>query len=481
MRYLVEKYKNFSLPLKTTIWFLFCSFFLKGISFISAPIFTRILSTEEYGIQSIFSSYEQVFLILSTFEMAGGAYVRGLMKYKSQAKEFLQGIILLSTILTSIVFCFFLIFSEFFCDLSGVSIWPFILMFAYLLLYPSFQCWMMKGRFEYQYKKVVVATIFMSTSSTLCSLLAVIFISPTAECKIISGLIVNIIICSLFFVKSCSIKVIKSNWAFIKETMIFSLKFQSPLVLHSLSYLILAQMDRIMIGALDSKTNAAIYSVAYSVAVIVSIFQSALRDSFSPYRLKSLEKRSYGNIKKSTSGIVFIVFLVILIFLLIIPEGYKILFPEEYQSGIKLIPPITTSMFFMALYGIFVDVEEFFCKTKYVAIASSVAAVMNIILNYFGMLFFGYEICAYTTLVTYMVMAFLHFLFTNRILRENKIKTSSLFDLRVIVLFSIISFLLGVLCDNIYSFVVLRYFILFVILILVLIFRKKIIAIIKER
>ena len=40
-------YKNLALPLKASLWFTICNFILKAISFITVPLFTRYLSTEE--------------------------------------------------------------------------------------------------------------------------------------------------------------------------------------------------------------------------------------------------------------------------------------------------------------------------------------------------------------------------------------------------------------------------------------------------
>ena len=40
------------------------NYLLKGISFLSAPIFTRLLSTSEFGEYSIYCSYEGIIYIL---------------------------------------------------------------------------------------------------------------------------------------------------------------------------------------------------------------------------------------------------------------------------------------------------------------------------------------------------------------------------------------------------------------------------------
>ena len=61
---IVNKYKQMSLPAKAAIWFTICNFVLKGISFISGPIFTRVLSTDEYGLQHTLKGFSNIEMML---------------------------------------------------------------------------------------------------------------------------------------------------------------------------------------------------------------------------------------------------------------------------------------------------------------------------------------------------------------------------------------------------------------------------------
>ena len=45
----IEKYKSMSVQARAALWFVACSFLQKGISFITVPIFTRLLTTDQYG------------------------------------------------------------------------------------------------------------------------------------------------------------------------------------------------------------------------------------------------------------------------------------------------------------------------------------------------------------------------------------------------------------------------------------------------
>ena len=60
-----KKINNLSPAAKASFWFVVSNVMLKGISFITTPIFTRILGPNDYGITSVFVSWEGVISIFA--------------------------------------------------------------------------------------------------------------------------------------------------------------------------------------------------------------------------------------------------------------------------------------------------------------------------------------------------------------------------------------------------------------------------------
>ena len=60
---LINKYKVMSEDVKCSIYYIICNLFQKGIAFVTVPIFTRVMSTEQYGQFSVFQSWIQIFII----------------------------------------------------------------------------------------------------------------------------------------------------------------------------------------------------------------------------------------------------------------------------------------------------------------------------------------------------------------------------------------------------------------------------------
>lgn len=478
MNNFLTKYHNLSIPIKATFWFTICNFLLKGISFITVPLFAQLLSTDEYGIVSIYNSYQQIFLIFATLELSLGAFQRGILKYRKDIYLFGESVQLLWSINTIIMFLIVLPFKDIFIKLTDTSLTVFILMFMYFIFYPSYDCWVTKKRFDYKYKPAVIATILFTLFTTMGSLISVAIIGHNAEIKITSMLILQILFCIPFYIKNINFRIIKKNKTKVIEFWRFSLLFQLPLVLHSLSYLILAQADRIMIGELVGRSEAALYSVAYSIANVVIIFQASINQVFKPWRFQKLEAHDYKSIKNITNIMITLLGTIIIVFVLVAPEIMKLLFNDEYYEAVWTIPPIALSVFFMFLYTVFTDVESYFSKTKYIMYASVICALVNIVLNFIGIYFWGYISCGYATLISYILFALLHYFFMKKIVKSENIK-EKVFNCRFLIIVSILLIILMIISTLLYRYIYTRYLILVLILVSCFHFKKEIINIFK--
>ena len=60
-----DKYLSMPLPVKAALWFTICNFLQRGVTMITTPIFTRVLSEEQYGIYSTYLSWENLLLMIT--------------------------------------------------------------------------------------------------------------------------------------------------------------------------------------------------------------------------------------------------------------------------------------------------------------------------------------------------------------------------------------------------------------------------------
>lgn len=161
--------------------------------------------------------------------------------------------------------------------------------------------------------------------------------------------------------------------------------------------------------------------------------------------------------------------------LTISPELIRIFLTDAYLPCIYIVPPLVVGMFFQFLYLFFYDLEYYYKKPQWIACASIVAAVLNLILNFIFIPRFGYIAACYTTVASYFVLLLMNYVFAGR-LGANKV-----YDIRQIlansagvVLYTVLMF---VFVDVVWA----RYLLLAVITIVLFAFEyKKMLEVIKS-
>ena len=457
----IKNYNKLEVHSRAAIWFTLCNFGVRILNFISAPILARLLTSDQYGIVSVFNAYQQIVIILATLELYYGAYNKGYLKFNDCLGEFTFSLILLSNVITIGMFLLSIPAKTIFVRHIHLGANVLLLVFLMILVQPAFYCWVAKLRYEYKYQKVVLASITFSTFSVFVPIIIIRFINASAEAKVFSTLLVSILFYIPFYIslicqniKTVKIKHVTKFWR-------FALSFQMPLMIHSLSFLILGQSDRIMISEMVDASTAGIYSVSYTIGSLATVLQTSINQAYQPFRYSCLKQKDYKKFSKSTNNIMFVFGLTIIAFSLVAPEIIKLLFSEEYQQAMYIIPAIVASSFFMLLYSIFVDIETYFEKTKYVMYASCSCAVLNIVLNYFAISRFDYRVCGLTTLVSYIAFAIMHYILMQRTCKSKKID-KNLIDIKRVIGTSAMILVIECVTTLLYDNVIIRYLMIIV-------------------
>ena len=131
MQTLIDKIKSLPVAVKTSILYLVCSVFQKGIAFIAVPIYTRLVPADQYGVYSLYQSWDSVLCIFATLNMWNYVYNNGMLKYEQRRDAFTSALVGLSGLLTTILLVLFLLGQKLFLVLSGLPLVVVFLMFAY--------------------------------------------------------------------------------------------------------------------------------------------------------------------------------------------------------------------------------------------------------------------------------------------------------------------------------------------------------------
>lgn len=466
-----------SSPAIATIWFTIGNFIAKGISFISLPLFTHIMLSSEYGLSALFLTYEQIFLILGTFEMYLGTYQRGLFKFKESDDVYSGFTVALMNGITTLAFFLLLLNGSILFKYTKITVVILVAMFFRTVFQPAYECWIVRRRIEYDYKPAFIANVILATFNLLIPLLAMYYYDCTAETRIVSGL-VAVSVFTVFFWANEIKKIKRINIGLAQSFLKYNIRMSLPNVPHALSFLILANADRIMIGKLVGESAVAYYSVAYAVGSVLMIIQTSISSIFSPWMYKKIEMHKEKEISNACSKIALLLGIATFVFTLIVPDVFKLFFTKDYYDAIECIPPIALSAFFMFIYSAFVHFELFNEKPLYIMIVSVTCAFLNIAMNYCFIPIFGYKACCWTTLISYICFAMGHYTFANRLSAKNK--TIFPFNIMELGIISLVLVILTCMNSVIYKHVVIRYFVVLVVLVIAYINRKRLFSIIKS-
>lgn len=470
-----KKYNGLSKPLKASFWFLITGFLQKGISVITTPIFTRLLSTSEYGQFSIYNSWAGIITIFATLNLSAGVFMRGLIKFEDDRDTFTSSIQGLTTTTVLICSLIYILFYEFWSSIFDL---PFILMvsmFINLLVTPAFQFWSSRQRVDFKYKKLVALTLFNTIATSVIGVIAVRNSVYKVEARVVSSVVINIVSFGFLYLKQA-----KAGGTFYnKKYWRYALAFNLPLIPHYLSQVVLSQADRIMINSMCGPSEAGIYSVAYALSMIMLIVNTSVINTLNPWMYKKIEKKKYKEISRVSYIVLGIIATANLILIVIAPEAISVMAPKDYYEAIWIIPPVAASVFFMFMYSLFANFEFYYEKTKFIMLASIIGAILNIVLNYIFIDKFGFIAAGYTTLCCYIIYAFLHYYFMRKINKEYMNETK-VYNEKIILCISLGFLALGTVFTMLYTNTILRYIALIVILIIISFNISKISEILKK-
>ncbi len=461
---------NLSVQAKASFWALVCGIIQKGVAVITTPIFTRLLSTSEYGQFNVFNSWLQILTIVISLNLSAGVFQQGLVKFEEDAKKYTSSMQGLSLLLSSFWALVYFLFRGFWNNLLSLTTEQMILMIALIWLSSVFGFWLAEQRNEYKYKALVVVTL---TVAVLSPVLSVVLIM-SSEDKVTARILGNFFVALAVYVPLFVIQIKKGGHFASLKYWKYALAFNLPLVPHYLSQVILNSSDRIMIGRIAGDGFAGIYGLAYSLSMIMTIINNALSQTLSPWVYKKIKAEKTEDIKIVAYPAMILVAFANIVLILIAPEAVRIFAPAEYFDAVWIIPPVVLSVYYMFIYDFFAKFAFYYEKRTFITIASVAGAALNIVLNLIFIKKFGYIAAGYTTLFCYIVYACCHYLFMNKVCRENcgGIKP---YSTKIILLISAAFTAFGLLLLLTYKYIVIRYSIVALALAAVIVFRKKII------
>lgn len=400
--------------IKAGVGYTIGNYLLKGIGFITIPIFSRLLSTADFGIYNTFMAYEGILYLF--VGLALHMSIKN-AKYKYGEKkidEYTSSI----SLIPIFVALFYLIIANLLLPWIQGSLRLSRTYINLLLLYSlcSSLLYIYQNRLVLDYKtgKYLILSYFNALSSVALSIFFIVFVFKKEKYmgRILGSLLPMIIIA--FWIQYQLFKLAKPKIR--KEYFQYSLKISLPIIPHGIGQVILSSFDRIMITNMVSASASGLYSFAYTIYSIILVAGNSISTVFEPWAYERLNANDKESLQKRGGQFIILLSYVSALAMLLSPELVWILGSKKYVDAIPAITPVLFGGFFAMAYTIPSIIEYYKEKTKYIAVGTITAAIINIITNLLFIPKYGYLAAAYTTLFSYILYYFFHTIVAKKLL-----------------------------------------------------------------
>lgn len=429
------------------LWYAFGNIFVKGMVFVSTPIFTRLLSKTEYGIFSNFTSWISVLSVIVTLDFTA-SIARAKYDYDGNMETYLSSILLTSNFVTLVAYIMVEFNSNFFEKTFAMDIKYIRMMFFYIMFLPAFSYLQTKHRIYRKYKFFVAFAVL----SALLRVGAAIVLIWIMEDKLLGRTIGDVLPVTVMNIVLWGIIVYRGkgiDWNCVKYAAIISI----PLIPHAISGIVLGSSDRIMITQYVGAEANAMYTLAYQSSLLANLLWTSMNQAWAPWLFDNIQANNRKQIDKNSRIYLGVFAILVVGVLLLTPEVMLALGGMQYYEARFVMPPVILGCVFQFVYGMYVNLEIYAKKTGIISIGTVLAAILNIGLNAIFIPRFGYIAAAYTTLAGYMALFVFHFFIVKVMLKDLK----DLYSYKFIFAILSLLFLCGCFVLGLYQNVTLRY------------------------
>lgn len=389
----------------------------KLLSFLLVPLYTSVLTTEEYGNYDFVNVTISLLIPILTLNISEAA-LRFLLDSKKNKKD-VCNISLRINLISILIFMFLAIFNKIFGIINILNNYfiYFILLYIITVFYQYFQN-VIRGLDKIKVLAIsgIINSIFMLGLNIYFLLVLKLGLAGYFLANIIANIIATIYLFLNANIRD-NIRIFYKNNKELKNEMI---NYSKPLMLNSIGWWINNVSDRYIVTYLCGVAANGIYSVSYKIPSILSIIQTIFNQAWGISAIKEFDRKDEDNFFKNiycSYNIIMIISCSILILLTKILA--KFLYSNEFYAAWEYMPFLMISIVFGALSGLLGGIFSAVKDTKTLGITTALGALLNIILNVILIKFVGVIGAAIATAFSIFVVWLIRIFKINKYIKLN--------------------------------------------------------------
>jgi len=380
---------------------------IQGITFLSAPVFSRLLGTANYGIVAMYHTWGELMSILfplqvnATLHMARNRFpLEEQDRYQSAAMG-------LGTVLYLLCSALCLLFLQ---PLSRVlKMEPAMICVLLVFSFGQYCVSFLNAKYSFEFKAGRNFALSFVTTACSVGLSILLVLGWPKESNHWGRILGEAATYTVLAVVVCVILFARGKTFAQRDYWRCALLLGAPLVFHSISGTLLAQSDRIMLRQLGTDAQVGIYSLSSNFSAVIALVFYALHNAWSPFYHEYSRTGQREELKLRAKNYFELFTVLACGFVLLTPEVYHIFAERSYWDGTGLIFILSAGHYMVFLCSIPVNYELFRQKTKLVAAGTLIAAALNIALNFVLIRRFGYYGAAWATAIAHTAQCLIHY------------------------------------------------------------------------
>ena len=393
---------------KITLYNIGSTLILQGLTFISGPIFSKILGTGNYGVASVYLTWVQI--ASTVFSLQAASTIAQAKVYypedeqrKYQSSVFtLSGLAYLTFSVVTVIFGFIL--SRWLnIDMRMVGV-------GLLHGWGLYCVTAMNSKFTYEFKadKNFILSVSVSVLTIGLSILFIKMLPKDVNYwgRILAQSGIYTIIGTALFIGLVG----KEKSFYNEDYWKFTLPISIPTIFHLIAHIILGQSDKVMIKGIMDNSAAGIYALASVFGAVLQTLWNAFNNSWVPFYYEYTKQDQIEEMRKHAKNYLELFTVLAMGFILLSREVFHIYADKAFWEGTDLLPLFSLGYYFVFLYSFPVNYEFYHKKTKTVAVGTCSAAICNIILNVLFIMLWGIQGAVIATAVAHGLQFIFHFI-----------------------------------------------------------------------
>ncbi len=405
----MNKYKKLA---SDTALFAISSFASKCIIFLLLPLYTNVLSTEEYGTADLLYNVVNMVYPVMTLSIVEAAlrfaFEKDVKKNEilTTAISFILGGTLILILISPLRYKF------------GNEIGAYWYWFVFLFLGYSLQCcFSYYSRGTNKTKLFAVQGIVHTCLAIILNIILLLVFHMGIKGYLIASIAsyyITVIFVIVFGGYFKDIINVHYNKKLIKDMLIYSV----PIIPSSVAWWINTSADRYFIIGIIGIGASGVYSAANKIPSILSVVTEIFNQAWQITAIKSFEDNDKISFYSEISTYFAVLCIGACSILITLSEFIgKILFAKQYFIGWTYVPVLLFAALFSSLSSFLATIFRTAKKTNILFISTSIGAAVNISLNYYFIKQFGTVGAAYSTLISFIIVFVTRFISSRKIIK----------------------------------------------------------------